>query len=987
MTPPCKEVKLSRASLPVLLRTCGVAVTLLGAVVLTGWITNQRGLLLQAHPDAVAMVSSTALCFVLAGTCLLLSSKEGKRDRAVVRSAALLLLGIPLLGFIAATTSYPQALDLTGFHSWLNDGNPYPGRMAPNTRAAFMLAGIGFLLLSRQRLSQADWAIPIAVLGVLALGATGLISLLLGNDLILPWQRARMALPTAIGMLAVGLGAWQAWRLRAAHAPLTPVSRIVASSALILSAAIMAAGLSGFANLAGQTRSAISALLEQTLQTRKNLLAEAVKRTVESAHFLASSSLLIEQLEKGSDSMVDATPALNAALVQTLAASEFRAIRVVDPRGRLLASRGTFVESTEKPFTLDRSGETSLLWNDGFVLRTATQIVGSSQRPLGTLMAERDLQVFTAEWKDMKRFGKTGESVTCVLSSATTSRCFPQARKHVFSTAPISVNGKIVPMGLALQGRTGTRVAVDYRGKDVIASFAPLPGTRLGLVIKQDSSEIFAPIRQRLLFMLPMLGALVGVGLWLLRSQVHPLAVNLLRSERAAHEARDLLALAEADARAAHDEIAAIVGGITDGLLTTDESSKIVSANAAATAIFGYGVGELVGMDVKALMPPELRDAHDAGMQRFLRDGTTRVIGRSAVELTGMRRDGARFPIELSLAAVKHADDYLMVGVVRDVSTRKQNENAIKLERERLRVTLHSIADAVITTDTLGVITSINPMAEQLTGWNNDEATGTPVGSVFRLFIGDSDEVSPSPVDLVLSNGTITGLAPDTTLLRRDGTRVAIDDSASPIRDAENEIVGVVLVFRDVTESRKQAEQVIHQASHDALTDLINRREFEHQLAAVLNGEDPRGKGHVLLFMDLDQFKIVNDTSGHLAGDGLLKAVATVLGDQLRPADQLARLGGDEFAVVLRDCPLHAGLRVAESLLDAVASFRFTWHQRTFVIGVSIGVVPFHAGNSFSELMSRADAACYIAKKQGRNRVHVHADGPEATAGRSGEAS
>ncbi|MBA3486380.1 MAG: hypothetical protein H0T88_04175 [Lysobacter sp.] len=421
--------------------------------------------------------------------------------------------------------------------------------MAPNTRAAFMLAGIGFLLLSRKRASRADWVIPTAVLGVLVLGLTGLIGLWLANDLFLPWQRARMALLTGIGMLAVGLGAWQAWRLRIAHAPLTPVSRIVGASALILSAAVLAAGLSGFATLAGQTRGAISALLEQTLQTRRNLLAEAVDRTAQSAHFLASSSLLINQLEKRSDSAAHATPALNEALVQTLAASEFRAIRVVDPRGRLLASRGTFVESTEKPFTIDRSGRTSLLWNGGFVLRTATQIVGSSQRPLGTLMAERELQAFTVEWKNMKRFGKTGESVLCVLSSDTTSRCFPQARNPVFSTAPISVNGKTVPMGLALQGRTGTGTAVDYRGKEVIASFAPLPGTRLGLVIKQDSSEIFAPIRQRLLFMLPMLGALVGVGLWLLRSQVHPLAANLSRSERAAYEARDLLALAEARAR------------------------------------------------------------------------------------------------------------------------------------------------------------------------------------------------------------------------------------------------------------------------------------------------------------------------------------------------------------------------------------------------------------------------------------------------------
>ena len=965
-----KEVKLSRASLPVLSRMCGVGVTLLGAVVLAGWITHQPALLLQPRPDSVAMVSGTALCFVLAGMCLLLGQREDERVRVVVRSAALLLISIPLLGFIAGTTSYPNALDLTGFHSWLGDGNPYPGRMAPNTRAAFLFAGIALLLLSRQRVSRADWAIPVAVLAVLLLAVSGLIGFLLANDLILPWQRARMALPTAIGMLAVGLGSWQAWRLRVAHAPMIPVSRIVGSSALILSAAVLAAGLSGFATLAGQTRSAISASLEQTLQTRKSLLAEAIDRTAKSAHFLASNSLLIEQLEKSSDPAGDATPAQNLELGKTLAASEFRAIRVVDPRGRLLASGGIFVESTEKPVALDRNGRTALIWNDAFFLRTSTPIVGSSQRPVGTLIAESELGAFTAEWKNLKRFGKTAESVLCVLSSATTSRCFPHARNRVFSTAPISVNGKTVPMGLALQGRTGTGAAVDYRGKEVIASFAPLPGTPLGLVIKQDSAEIFAPIRKRLRFMLPMLGAIIGVGLWLLRSQVRPLAVNLAHSERAAHAARDLLAQA-------HDEIAVIVGGITDCLLTSDESGRIVSANAAATTMFGYGEGEMVGMDLKMLMPPDFRAAHEAGMRRFLRDGTTRVIGQGAVELTGLRRDESRFPLELSLGAVQRADDHLIVGVIRDISTRKQNETAIKFERERLRVTLHSIADAVITTDTLGVISSMNPMAEQLTGWSNDEATGKPVGAVFTIFLGDSDEASPSPVDMVLSTGAIGGLAPDSTLLRRDGTRVAVDDSASPIRDADSEIVGVVLVFRDVTASREHAGKVTHQASHDALTDLINRREFEQQVAAVLNGEGPQSRGHVLLFMDLDQFKTVNDTAGHRAGDELLKAVAILLSAQLRPSDELARLGGDEFTVVLRDCPLDAGLRIAESLRNAVADFRFTWHQRSFVIGVSIGVVHFYSGSSFSELMSQADSACYIAKKHGRNRVHVNTGGPD----------
>ncbi len=480
----------------------------------------------------------------------------------------------------------------------------------------------------------------------------------------------------------------------------------------------------------------------------------------------------------------------------------------------------------------------------------------------------------------------------------------------------------------------------------------------------------FALLEAQLLWMILLLAALIAFGLLLLRSKVHPLAIRLASSEVANREA--------------HDEIAAIVGGIADGLITVDESSRIVAANPAAGRMFGHAGDGLVGRDFNELLPLEFRAARSSGMRRYIMDGAERIAGRS-VELVGLRKDGSEFPIELSVDTVKRSSGYLYVGVVRDATARQKAGQALLLEKERLRVTLHSIGDAVITTDTHGVVTYMNPVAEQLVGWRSVEAIGQRIEVVYAIVHAAFGDRAQSPVSFVLTTGAVGGKSDDTILVRRDGTRVDIDDSASPIRDGDGTIVGVVLVFRDATQARRLTGRINHQATHDALTDLMNRREFERQLTATLDGEGPQSHGHVLLFIDLDQFKIVNDTAGHAAGDKLLKQVSGLLKGCLRSSDQLARMGGDEFAVLLRDCPIEPGIRVAEALRQIVADIRFDWEGSLFRIGASIGLVHFEAGAALSQLLSEADSACYLAKDKGRNRIYVHNAVDEDVMRRSGE--
>lgn len=317
---------------------------------------------------------------------------------------------------------------------------------------------------------------------------------------------------------------------------------------------------------------------------------------------------------------------------------------------------------------------------------------------------------------------------------------------------------------------------------------------------------------------------------------------------------------------------------------------------------------------------------------------------------------------------------------------RRMAEEALFQAKERAEVTLYSIGDAVITTDAQGMVDYLNPVAEKLTGWAMAEAKEKPLAAIFPIFNEVSRDVVESPVTRCLREGAIVGLANHTLLITRDGREIAIEDSAAPIRARNGEIVGVVMVFHDVTQSREMAQKLSWQAAHDALTGLVNRREFEQRLQQALIASHAEGQQHALLYLDLDQFKIVNDTCGHVAGDELLRQLSTRLQIKMRASDTLARLGGDEFGVLLEHCPLEQAMRIAEGLRIATRDFRFIWEQKTFEISASMGVVAINReSGTLPQVLSAADIACYMAKERGRNRVHVYQESDADFTRRHGE--
>ncbi|MDB5894814.1 MAG: hypothetical protein JWQ88_2345, partial [Rhodoferax sp.] len=327
-----------------------------------------------------------------------------------------------------------------------------------------------------------------------------------------------------------------------------------------------------------------------------------------------------------------------------------------------------------------------------------------------------------------------------------------------------------------------------------------------------------------------------------------------------------------------------------------------------------------------------------------------------------------------------------LAGAFQDVTERQRLSEELARQHELLRVTLQSIGDAVITTDKLGSITWLNPVAERLTGWLNAEAVGRQLDQVFHIVDEATRRLAENPILACIRADKVMGLAPDTVLISRTGQEFGVQDSASPIRDDHGQMLGAVLVFHDVTEQRRISGEMSFRAKHDALTGLVNRLEFETQLQQLLDKSRQNGVGHALMFIDLDQFKLVNDACGHAAGDQLLQQVARLLEEAVRGRDTLARLGGDEFAILLERCSTDQAMRVAQQVCDRMDEFRFLHDGRRFRIGTSIGLVPVDTRwHSTTAVMQAADTSCYAAKEAGRNRVHAWFDTDAVMHARTGD--
>ncbi|MGA7540938.1 MAG: EAL domain-containing protein [Steroidobacteraceae bacterium] len=412
----------------------------------------------------------------------------------------------------------------------------------------------------------------------------------------------------------------------------------------------------------------------------------------------------------------------------------------------------------------------------------------------------------------------------------------------------------------------------------------------------------------------------------------------------------------------------------------------ILYANRQFAALVGADRADLAGRRLADVVAPEYAELVHENVRRRL--GGEPAAERYEVEILGRDSQVSRLEISSARVDFEGGSALLMIGVE---ILPTQTVEALRLKTEgdsgAYLLALNSLAEAVIATDVDRRITYLNPAAERLTATTAAEAAGKSLEEVVGLVDETDRRPLPDPVRQALTSGAPVSLGRRALLIsRHDASEHSIEVSATPMRNTAGDQVGAVVLLHDVSEQRGLARQMSYQATHDALTGLVNRREFERRLEEAIE-RGHRGDGqHVLCYLDLDHFKVVNDTSGHLAGDSMLREVAKLLRDAVRDSDTVGRVGGDEFGMLLVGCPLEKARQIADDVCRSVGEHRFVWRDKIFNIGVSVGLVEIsRESGTLEELLTAADAACYVAKKQGSGRVAVYSARDEALARHTGE--
>jgi len=417
----------------------------------------------------------------------------------------------------------------------------------------------------------------------------------------------------------------------------------------------------------------------------------------------------------------------------------------------------------------------------------------------------------------------------------------------------------------------------------------------------------------------------------------------------------------------------------------------ILHVNKQFAMLMGVERESLVGRRLADLVPFAYAELVNENIAHRLANQP--AADRYEIELTGQNGQVTRLEITSAIIDYDGAPALLMTGVEIIPTQTVQTLRALSPEEEersrkdsRRARALESLSDAVVTTDETGVIEFMNSAAATLTGTNAEFAVGKSLSEIVELVDDDDPAARAGGTSLALPSVEGGPSRRAVLLSHRSGAESAVEVSSAPIRSADLDVTGTVLLLRDVTEQRAITRQMSYQATHDALTGLINRGEFERRTTEAIDSAHRGDVHHVLCYLDLDRFKTVNDTSGHLAGDSMLREVAKLLRDAVRDSDFVGRLGGDEFGMLLVGCPLEKARQIADDVCRSVGDYRFIWKDKLFNIGVSVGLVEIsRESGTMEELLSAADAACYMAKKDGAGRVAVYSARDEARARQTGE--
>ncbi|NOR68969.1 MAG: EAL domain-containing protein [Methylomarinum sp.] len=431
---------------------------------------------------------------------------------------------------------------------------------------------------------------------------------------------------------------------------------------------------------------------------------------------------------------------------------------------------------------------------------------------------------------------------------------------------------------------------------------------------------------------------------------------------------------AEKSLRESEERFHAIADSANDAIISINSLGNVTFWNEAASRVFGYSELEMMNRPITILIPEENLAKHNKGFERANKSDV-HTISKETRQLKGLKKDGSIFPLELTLSAWTLNDQRYYSCILRDIT-----ERLIKQEElNKLSTAVKQSPNLVIMTDLHGVVDYVNPQIKNITGYDYEDIVGKNI-NILR-----SGATAPSVYEnlwkMIKLGRTWSGILHNR---KKNGELYWAKESVSPIFSQVGLISHFIAIQEDITESKALAEEIAYRASHDSLTGLINRHEFEVHLNLLLRDSDNKDV-HALCFIDLDRFKIVNDTAGHLAGDELLRQLGQQMKEAARKQDILARLGGDEFALILSHCEQSQAIKVAEKLQQIINDYQLIWDNHTFKVGASIGLVNVRKGDDATEVLKFADTACYAAKNTGRNKVYIFSEDDKYLNQKSGE--
>lgn len=907
-----------------------------------GWMAQQPIFALGiAGMRPIALI--TAVLFILSAGALIftrnhLVNPQRKTQKRLAQACAtlILLITVPLL----FQTVFDVARPTLGLFS--NNAAEY-GIASPGTLMGLLFAGLAFLLLNSRTYKNKEAILQILVIGTVAsglLGVFGQFSKWMVNVFNISFASALV-----ISLLGVGiyrLASTSGWLVHAS------IKREDSRISLIGGLILLGMGLSISLLVVGLFYNHFEQMLINNLSNRLagdvNRFQDNLDHKVTSLSALSLGRLAPFHKTFGEGMTLVEETSVETALETLVSSSEISAITLYDRSGRVLGQKGEFAPASELNIPLNLRYPAWLLWQGQLVLRLQIPIL-EGNKPLGSYVVDAPLPMMTKLLYNTQYLGESAEPAICGPYGEA-MQCAPTRVTGRVIKRPRHIQNRPLPMFYALRGESGVIATQDYRNVPVVAAYGPIGKSNLGMVVKVDAEELYRPERARAQKIVPIFLGLLFLGFTLLRWQVVPLVRRLGDAEL-------------------HNRL--MIENMLDALITTDKNGTITLINPAAEKMFGYQSGEILGRDIKILLPDYLHASWDRDLQLYFKTGEGRLLGKGSQEITAQCKDGSLIPVEISVSQVVIEGAVYFLGMMRDISERKRQTKELELAGQVIQNT----NAGVLIADKDKTVQSINAAFTEILGYTPHEILGHSLKLIQKSVTEESTRQKLKEMWAILEKtgewqGEIEGR-------RRDGGRYAVTLNMNESRDEFNVLTHYVGVFTDIQERKKSEERIFHLAHYDALTGLPNRLSFYDKLQEAIVYGQRNNLPFAILFLDIDRFKDINDTSGHGVGDLVLRMVAQRLLRCVRSSDVVSRLGGDEFTIMLMNLGHVEGATiVAEKILHALTQKATIGDQDVFV-SASIGITLFPSdGGDPQKLIKNADIAMYRAKELGRNNFQFY---------------